>query len=242
MTSHLIISGGPGHDFAATTASLVDLLTPDGVRSTVFDDPRAAIECLAADASVWDLVTVNALRWRMGADRFTEERERWAFELTDAEAAVVTSFVAGGGGLIALHAAVICFDAHPGWTATVGAAWDWDRSSHPPLGEMSVAATDIGRRHPLTSDIGDFDVVDEAYGFLDVDDDVEPLLTTAHGGAVHPLVWTRDVGAGRVVTDLLGHDGRSLAHPAHRRLLRRAATWAARSATRSASSHEKASP
>ena len=66
-----------------------------------------------------------------------------------------------------------------------------------------------------------FTTVDEVYGFLDVAPDVEPLLTSAHGGAEHPVLWARPVGAGRVVTDLLGHDVGAVTHPSHREVLRR---------------------
>ncbi len=41
MNTNLVISGGPLHDFDATTAAIVDLLAEAGVRSTVVDDPRA---------------------------------------------------------------------------------------------------------------------------------------------------------------------------------------------------------
>jgi type 1 glutamine amidotransferase len=39
------------------------------------------------------------------------------------------------------------------------------------------------------------------------------------------VLWARSVGAGRVVTDLLGHDVAAMDHPSHRELLRRAAHW-----------------
>ena len=41
-------------------------------------------------------------------------------------------------------------------------------------------------------------------------------------GIAHPLLWARAVGAGRVVTDLLGHGVESVTHPAHRTILQRA--------------------
>ena len=62
---------------------------------------------------------------------------------------------------------MICFDTQPAWRDLVGAAWDWDRSSHPTLGEVDVTVTDAGDRRPLTAGIGSFGIPDEAYGFLD---------------------------------------------------------------------------
>ena len=91
--------------------------------------------------------------------------------------------------------------------------------------------TEAGRSHPITAGEERFVVEDEAYGFLDLVDDLDPLLVTSHGGRSHPLLWARPVGRGRVVTDLLGHGPSSLGHPTHRAVLSRAAAWATGRAT-----------
>ena len=39
------------------------------------------------------------------------------------------------------------------------------------------------------------------------------------------MLWARPVGAGRVVTDLLGHDVAAMTHPNHREVLRGSARW-----------------
>jgi type 1 glutamine amidotransferase len=94
--------------------------------------------------------------------------------------------------------------------------------------------TAAGQDHPVTRGEEGFVIHDEVYGFLDEVDGLEPLLVSAHGGRTHPLLWARSVGAGRVVTDLLGHDPASFAHPVHRRLLARAAAWLVAPSTREA--------
>jgi type 1 glutamine amidotransferase len=225
VPTNLLISGGPLHDFAATSAALTDLLAEVGVESTVHDDPREALEVLAEQPKAWDLVTVNALHWQAGAERHAHLRDRWAFTLRPEEAATIEGHVRGGGGLLACHTAAICFDADPRWAACIGATWSWARSSHPPLGCASIQPTAAGRTHPITAGTPAFTTVDEVYGFLDLAPDLEPLLTSAHGGVDHPVLWARSVGRGRVVTDLLGHDEPAMTQPEHRRVLQRAARW-----------------
>lgn len=227
MTANLVLSGGPTHDFAASSGRLDELLSAEGIDSLVEDDLHRGIERLLDPGVVWDMVTVNALRWTMGAERYRSLRDEWAFALTAEEADALAAHVRDGGGLLALHTAVICFDTQPAWPETVGAAWDWDRSSHPPLGEIGVTVTAAGRRHPLTRGLEPFSIVDEAYGFLREEPGIVPLLTVEHGGREHPVLWARPVGEGRVVTDLLGHDASSFAHPTHAEILRRAARWVA---------------
>jgi len=225
VATNLIISGGPLHDFEATTAALVDVMSEVGVRSTVFDDPHRALAELADAPRAWDLVTVNGLHWRMGSDRHQSLRKRWSFTLGDNEARTLHQHVHTGGGLLACHTAAICFDAHPQWATCIGATWDWERSSHPPIGPARVEPTAAGRVHPLTRGTAGFTTIDEVYGFLDQAPDLVPLLTSAHGGSDHPVLWARTVGSGRVVTDLLGHDARAVTDRHHREILRRAARW-----------------
>lgn len=235
MTANLLLTGGPTHPFGATTPLLVDLLAERGITTEVTTDPHEALSLLtAAEAGGrpgFDLVTVHALRWRMEQARYADRRAEHAVAVSDDDLAVLDRFVRAGGGLLALHTAVICFDGVGPWRALCGAAWDWDRSSHPPLGPVTVTPTEAGRAHDVTAGVEAFTVEDEAYGDLDALDDLEPLLVAEHGGRTHPLAWARTVGAGRVVTDLLGHGPPSFTHPVHRDLLGRAATWAARTRT-----------
>ncbi len=230
MTANLLLTGGP-HPFVETTPLLVDLLAEEGVATTVVTDPFEALARLgAAEAGTGppvDLVTVHALRWRMDQERYADLRAEHAVVVGDDDLEVLDRFVRAGGGLLALHTAVICFDGAATWRALCGATWDWDRSSHPPLGPVAVLPTAAGRAHEVTGGVAAFTVEDEAYGFLDEVDSLEPLLVAEHGGRTHPLVWARAVDRGRVVTDLLGHGPASFEAPAHRRVLARAAAWAA---------------
>jgi len=233
---NLMLSGGPVHDFDATSAAIAALLAtsdPGGrggdgaemwIDTTIVTEPADVLARLrpgdADRVQAWDLLTVNALRRRTDP-----VRDAFAFTLAPDDGARIETFVRGGGGLLALHSAVVCFDAEAHWHALTGASWNWERSSHPPVGEIDVEVTDAGRCHPITTGIDRFRIVDEVYGFLDEVDGIEPLLTATWGRRAHPLLWARSVGDGRVVTDLLGHGLESVSHPTHRAILRRAAVW-----------------
>lgn len=217
-----ILSGGVGHPFAATSAQVARLLASVDIEADVTDDLVAGALALRDDPV--DLLVVNALRWRMQAERYAHLRDKWAFTLPDEAREAILVHVGGGRGLLALHTAAICFDDWSDWGRLIGGAWNWERSSHPPLDEVTVTvATD---RHPIVAGVRDFDVVDEVYGFLDREPDVVDLAHSPHGGRDHPLLWVRRVEGARVVYDALGHDERSFDHPTHRRIVRRAALWA----------------
>ena len=230
MIRNLLLSGGPGHPFGGTSSSLTTLFDEHGIASTVVTEPGDVVAILQrAKAGVGppvDLLTVNALRWRMEQDRYAAQRGEHAVVIGAQDLAVIDRFVRGGGGLLALHTAVISFDADPTWHSLCGASWSWDRSSHPPLGAVEIEVTEAGHAHAITRGLERFTIHDEAYGFLDQADGLEPLLVSSHGGRDHPMLWARAVGSGRVVTDLLGHGRESHEHPVHRTVLARAATWA----------------
>ncbi|MGY1694392.1 ThuA domain-containing protein [Geodermatophilus sp. SYSU D00814] len=223
----VIVSGGVAHDFPATSAELARVLAEAGFTATVTEDVEAALSGLADPGpGPRPLVVLDLLRWTMRVERYAHLRERWSLSLSAAARAALLGHVRSGGGLLAVHGASICFDDWPQWRELLGGVWRWDRSSHPPLG-AAVRVTVARDRHPVVAGVPDFDVVDEVYGFLDLADGVEGLMTSPHGGREHPLLWARTVGAGRVVYDALGHHVPSYAVPEHREIVRRAAVWAA---------------
>lgn len=235
MINNLLLTGGPTHDFATTSAALASLFAePDRdcepIHTTVVDDPdeffARLIQPTTGSAAHWDLATVAALRWRMEADRYASQRDEWAYNVDPRDCGVLHEYVRNGGGLLALHTAAICFDSEPCWHALIGATWNWERSSHPEVAAVPIEVTEAAAMHPITSGVARFEICDEIYGFLDVVDGLDPLLVGRHSGEVHPVLWARNVGAGRVVTDLLGHGIESISHSTHRSILRRAATWA----------------
>jgi len=205
----LILTGGIGHPFEDAAPALAGVFDEIGLRSEI------------------------ALRWPMEAgEKYAPHRAQWAFSLSDAARATLRAFVVGGGALLALHTAIICFDDWAEWKDIVGGRWVWGTSAHPPRGMLQAAPTAV--RHAITTSLPDFALDnDEVYSGLDLAPDVTPLLVARAGIAltregepgVHPVLWTHRFGKARVVCDLLGHDRAALEHPVHRQILQRSAQW-----------------
>ncbi len=217
----VVLTGGPTHDFPATTGCLSTLLHEQGLVAEPHEDVDDGLRALPGAS----LLVVNALRWTMRAPGTPERYRMRADEdgvspAADARAALA-EHLQGGGGVLAMHTAIICFDDWPEWTATLGGAWRWGRSSHPPLGELAVKVAAPG--HPLVAGLADFIIVDERYSDLDHGSDPPTPLLVADG---LPLLWARVHGNGRVVYDALGHHAASYAVPEHREIVRRAIRWA----------------
>jgi hypothetical protein len=224
----VVLSGGLTHDFPATTSCLTALLGEQGLAAEVHTDVEAAFRALPGAG----LLVVNALRFTMTGPGTPERYRRLAgaegVGPSAAARAALTTHLRGGGGLLGLHTASICFDDWPEWGDALGGAWNWGRSIHPPLGPPVPVAVTAG--HPLVDGVDGFTIVDEVYGDLDLRPGVTGLLSAAQPGRpgpAQPLLWAHDHGGGRVVYDALGHHPASYQVPAHAEIVRRAIRWTA---------------
>jgi hypothetical protein len=100
--------------------------------------------------------------------------------------------------------------------------------SHGPGHHEGRHAIEIVAGHPVTEGVTDFDLFDEYYEFELADDKIEVLAQRHRAdGVVIPVMYAREVGAGRVVYLALGHDMRAWGEPPFRKLVSQALTWAA---------------
>jgi type 1 glutamine amidotransferase len=163
-----------------------------------------------------DLLVVNALRWSMTQhEKYAPFRAVHAFRPQPGSMDRLVGWVRGGGRLLALHTAVICFDTEPGWLDLLGGGWRWGVSHHPPRGDLRI--------EPAAAPA--FDLVDEAYHHMGLAADADVWASCALSEGRQPVVWTRHPGAGRVAVDTLGHDRPSLENPGHARLIGRLVDW-----------------
>ena len=207
----LLVSGGRGHPAAATVAALAPILGDD-VDVFAIDKGLAAVS-----ERRHDLLVVNALAHTMHDERYSDaDRSDWAFHLDSAGRAAIDGWLGAGRPLLALHTALVSFDDWPRWHHIVGGTWEWGRSWHDAPGRFTVVPTLPG--------LNPFDVVDECYTDLRVDDHVEVVATAG----TTPIAWRHVVGGTRVAACTLGHDAASFATPGHAAFAARPARLAAR--------------
>ena len=78
MTAALLLTGGPdyAHDFHASSQALAQVIGGLGIDVTIVDHPDEAAELLPGN---FDVLVVNALRWRMLHERYDQWRDEWAY-------------------------------------------------------------------------------------------------------------------------------------------------------------------
>lgn len=228
MSTVLVLAGGSphAHDFAATGRELVAICDDLGHRVEFLDDPGEAARRVDRDGeAAVDALVVDGLWWRMLGDAYECWRSEHGYSPSAETRSGLTSFVARGGGMLAVHTTSICFDDWPEWGDVVGGSWVWGHSSHPPLGRVTV---EVVADHPVVAGVPLLvSLDDEIYGDLSMRSEVSVLVTGRRhpDDAPQPVVWTNRYGSGRVVYDGLGHDVESMRNPAHRRLLGQAVEW-----------------
>ncbi|WP_457101981.1 ThuA domain-containing protein [Microbacterium sp. P5_E9] len=100
----------------------------------------------------------------------------------------------------------------------------------------TVHITELGRRHPITAGIDDFDLVTEQYWVLS--DEYNDVLATTTQEArpwdawnrpvTAPAIWTRQWGKGRIFVSAPGHQLDVVENPNVRTIIERGLLWAAR--------------
>ena len=219
MKRAIILSGGPAHDYATTSAMLAEVLGEGAISATIHEDLAVLGQPAAKRA---DLIVANCARWT--CDQTPDWRAEWHFELPEEAREGLLGFLLDGGPLLALHAAPICFDDWPEWPRILGATWRWGCSGHAPLQEFTVRMAPVP--HPITDGLSDFPIVDELYTNLDPTDTIEPLATAEWEDVRHPLLWVRRFRDARVCYNALGHGLEAFANPTFRTLILRGAQWA----------------
>jgi type 1 glutamine amidotransferase len=223
----IVYTGGVSHSFERSSPVLGALLAEAGLPTRITGELDDVVDLLAREPRT--LLVVYALRWTMTQhEKYAVDRPRWGLSIGERARRAIVDHVRGGGGLFGLHTASICFDDWPEWHDVLGGSWQWGTSFHPPCGPVRATPS---ASHELTAGLGAFEVEDEVYSAQRVAPGVAvgawaEAVRGEPATGVQPVLWTHRYGAGRVVYDALGHDERSLRHPTHAEIIRRAAAWA----------------
>lgn len=194
MINVLLLSGANNHDWTRSTPFCKALLEADGrFAVSVAEDPSAALEDAEA-LKGYQLIfsDYNGPEW--------SETARSNF----------TAAVAGGTGLLILHAADNAFTGWTEYEQMVGLLWR-EGTGHGQFHEFAVKIRDTA--HPVTQGLSDFRIWDELYHKLVHLHNVEyHVLATAYSapetggtGNDEPVMVTTQYGAGRVFHMVLGH-------------------------------------
>jgi type 1 glutamine amidotransferase len=230
----LVVRGGwEGHAPVEATNLFIPHLEANGFEVRIEDSPEiyADADLLAAT----DLIVQCMTMTEIGREALVGLR----------------TAVAAGTGMAGWHGGIAdSYRASSDYLQLVGGQFATHPSKEPSLCcgtaednflPYTVEMTELGREHPITAGIDDFELETEQYWVLH--DDLSDVLATTthptqtwhpwHRPITSPAIWTRLWGAGRIFVATPGHDLRTLHDPNVRTVIERGMLWASRTASES---------
>ncbi len=225
----LVVRGGwDGHMPVETTALFIPFLEANGFDVRVEDGTA-----IYADADVMDTVDLIVQVVTMS----TIEREEFAG---------LQRAVLNGAGMAGWHGGIAdSYRDNADYLHMIGGQFAHHAGKAPAerVGEQSdnyipytVHITELGKKHPITAGIEDFDLVTEQYWVLS-DEYNDVLATTTqevrpwdawNRPVTAPAIWTRQWGQGRIFVSAPGHRIEVVEDPNVRTIIERGLLWAAR--------------
>jgi putative heme-binding domain-containing protein len=152
---------------------------------------------------------------------FYSSNPGWSAE----KAKELDAYLKRGGGLVYIHYAVEGRDAVDALAARIGLAWKGGASAYR-HGPLDLSFPDA--KHPITAGFKKVSFVDESYWKLSGDPKkINVLASGKEDGVAQPLLWTHEVGKGRVFVSIPGHYTWTFDDPLFRVLILRGMAWAA---------------
>ncbi len=226
----LVVRGGwEGHHPVEATELFIPFLKEQGYEVRIEESPEVYADAdeLAATDLVLQSMTMSSI-------------EKDAFE-------GLRTAIENGMGFTGWHGGIAdSYRASSDYLQLVGGQFATHPSKHPDdvVGNSeednylpyTVEITDLGREHPITHGIPDFDLETEQYWVLH-DDLIDVLATTTHPAPpwhpwhrpiVSPAVWTRQWGKGRIAVATPGHSIDVLQNEHVRTIIERSILWVSR--------------
>ena len=215
----LVLSGMNNHDWKSTTPEIVAALEESGhFRADVEENVPAMKPDVFAR---YDVVVSNANAFgRKGGESIWSPEMRAAF----------LAWIAKGHGLTVVHAGSSWWYEWPEFQALACATWR-NGTNHARIHAAQVTFT--GEQSPIVQDLKPFWTRDEFWQKCFVAPgakalaQVVPHQEVGGSGVPEKIVFSTEVGGGRGVGLMLGHDVPAIKNPAFRTLLQRSVEWAA---------------
>jgi type 1 glutamine amidotransferase len=211
----LVITGG--HDYKIESFNNMLSSLGNNIHYQVVEFPAAYDMFLPENRSKYDVLVFYHM-WQT----ITPEQE-----------VVIADCIREGKPLIVLHHSICAFDDWPEYTKITGGKYfhkpttingkKYPESSY--IHDLHFRVTIVDSKNPITKGISDFEIFDETYKGLYVEEGVTPLLTTDEGTSNPVIGWSKKYGKSRVVTLQSGHDVPTFENPNFRKLLKNAIEW-----------------
>lgn len=211
MKRALLLLGGSYHDFDGYSKWFSELLTPLGweVEAT-FDLDRL----LNLEEENFDLVA----SYTCFSSNPDLKNQQGHGMMQDEQVNSLYNWVHAGGAFYAVHAATALGKTKELYANLIGGRF----IKHPPALEFNVYP--MFGTHEITQEIGSFTVTDEFY-IEEYEGTLNVLMVSMLDDVVHPMLWCKQEGLGRMVHNALGHTAGVWNVPEYKKLTLQSINW-----------------
>lgn len=216
-----VLVGAGGHDVEKNTPPLLKALEKvDGLKVALLAPPKGKPGDGSHLAKLADIkrADYDVLVFYTVGNSLKPEQEK-----------ALQSFVEEGGGIVAIHGVTASFGNSKVWLNLVGARF----AGHAPgLYDLTVEITDP--THPITAGVDAFTINDEEYTYKFAEGVKRHVLARFKERPAkskekknNDILWTIEVGKGRIFHSGLGHDVKAWSTPEFQKLIAQGIFWAA---------------
>jgi type 1 glutamine amidotransferase len=153
-------------------------------------------------------------------------------DISDSQKDAFMKLLEKGQGMVFLHHSLVSYQHWNEFIKIIGGKYIDTEFYDDPNMKGSTYKEDItldievfNKNHPVTKGISDFSIYDEGYQFIQMIQNIHPLLTTSHPACTPTVAWANHYKNSNIVYILLGHGQLAHENKNYRRLIRNAISW-----------------
>ena len=150
-------------------------------------------------------------------------------EITDEQKAAYLKLLQVGKGMVFMHHSLVSYQNWPEFQKIIGGKYLLNETNLHPKStykhDVEIKVEIVDQNHPITKSMKDFQIHDEVYRSLIVNNDVTPLLRTDHPESTEVIGWYNNYKASKIVYLQLGHDHHAYENANFRKLVKNAINW-----------------
>ena len=170
------------------------------------------------------MITLNCALW--SSHGLEDEKYKSMFNISPEVRKAILDQLKKGKGILASHAAPICFDDWPPWKGILRCYWKWDQTGHSPFDTHAINVKP--NSHGMLYGINNFEIKDEIYPDFEFTKKVSPLLEAKWNSEAWPLMWINEHKSGYKQYIGLGHAPETFGQEDLNKILQRSVLWVSR--------------
>lgn len=154
-------------------------------------------------------------------------------DLQKKDSSIFRNLALHGMPMLFMHHAICSYQQWVGFQKMLGGQYIMDGYGADPSAlsayrhDVDISVLVADKIHPVTKGLVDFEIRDEGYSNVLMEEGITPLLLTSHPASSSPLAWINEYDGSTVIGLMLGHDLHAYSNPSFQQFVTNALIWLA---------------